>query len=80
MSDSAELRKLLLSQLGSTHERFGRLMESRMSTAEVEDLERYFALLNTLVAKLENEDKPLREVLREMAAEYAAAILLELNR
>jgi len=80
MSDSAELKKILISQLGPTHERFAVLMEARMESAEIEDLERYFGILSTLVAKLENETKPLRDVMREMAAEYAAAVLLELNR
>ena len=80
MSDNADLRKLLMSQLRPTHERFGKLMEARMTSAEIEDLERYFTMLNTLVSKLENEHKPLRDILREMAAEYAAAVLMELNR
>ena len=80
MSDSAELKKILISQLGPTHERFAELMEVRMEVAEIEDLERYFGMLSTLVTKLENETKPLREILREMAGEYAAAVLLELNR
>jgi hypothetical protein len=80
MSDSVELKKLLLTQLAPTHERFAALMQERMEHAELADLERYFALLSTLVTKLEDGHKPLRDVMREMASEYAAAILLELNR
>ena len=80
MSDSTELKKILISQLGPTHGRFAELMEARMEAAEIEDLERYFGMISSLVNKLENQTKPLRDVMREMASEYAAAVLLELNR
>ena len=39
--------------------------------------ERYFAVLSTLVAKLEAPEKSLREIAQEMVAEAASMILLE---
>ena len=79
-SDPAEVKRYLLEQLGQTHERFAELMEARLKRSDTAELERYFGMLSTLVAKLEEEDKALRDVMREMAAEYAAIILTELNR
>ena len=80
MADDRETKLALLRQLGPTHARFAVLMEARMRDAELEDVERYAAMIGTLVSKLEDDDKALREVLREMAAEYAALVLMELNR
>jgi hypothetical protein len=77
---AGELKQHLLAQLAQTHVRFAELMEERFEHADTVDLERYFGMLSTLVGKLEDEDKPLKDVLREMAAEYAAIILAELNR
>jgi hypothetical protein len=79
MKDDVELRKLLLKQLPDVHDRFGALMLERMRTAGDEEVERYFGMMTNLVGKLEDDDKTLRDVLREMAAEYAAVILMELN-
>jgi hypothetical protein len=80
MADDAELKRHLLGQLPQTHARFAELMEARLGKAEIHDLERYFGMMSTLVGKLEQKDKALNEVLREMAAEYAAVVLMELNR
>jgi hypothetical protein len=80
MSDDAELKKLLLKQMPDVHARFSALMLERMKGASGEEVERYFAMMTKMVAKLEDEDKTLRDVLREMAAEYAAVVLMELNR
>ena len=80
MANERETKQALLRALGPTHARFASLMEARMKDASIEEVERYVAMLTTLVAKLEDEDKILRDVLREMAAEYAAAVLMELNR
>jgi hypothetical protein len=80
MSDDAELKRHLLGQLAQTHERFADLMETRLKKSEVEEIERYFGLLSNLVAKLEDDQKNLKDVLREMAAEYAAIVLGELSR
>ena len=44
-----------------------------------EEVERYFGMMTKLVGKLEDGDKTLRDVLRELAAAYAAVILMELN-
>ena len=80
MADRTDLKRHLIRQLPQTHARFAELMEARLAKSEVEDLERYFGMMSTLVGKLEEKDKALNEVLREMAAEYAAVILMELNR
>jgi hypothetical protein len=80
MSNDAELKKLLLKQLPDVHERFAALMQGRMKTADSEEVQRYFGMLTKLVEKLEDDDMSMRDVLREMAAEYAAVILMELNR
>ena len=80
MADRAELKRHFLGQLPQTHARFVELMEERLAKAELEDLERYFGMMSTLVSKLEQKNKTLNEVLREMAAEYAAIVLMELNR
>jgi hypothetical protein len=79
-TDPAVLKRHLLAQLSKTHVRFAELMEARFEHADTADLERYFGMLSTLVNKLEDEDRALKDVLREMAAEYAAIILSELNR
>ena len=80
MSNDAELKKLLLKQMPEVHARFCALMQERMNGAGAEDVERYFAMMSKMVAKLEDDGKTMRDALREMAAEYAAIVLMELNR
>ena len=67
-------------QIAATHERFVQAMAARLPTMEVDTKERYFGVLSTLVAKLEHDGKPLREVLNETVTEAASVIMLELTR
>jgi len=64
-------------QIGTTHRRFVKAMDGRVGAMSLETKERYFAVLSTLVAKLEEPEKSLREIAQEMIAEAASAILLE---
>ena len=71
------LDKDLDRQIGTTHRRLVRAMDVRVGAMSLETKERYFAVLSTLVAKLEAPAKALREIAQEMVAEAASAILLE---
>ena len=77
---SLHVFELLLCDLTARVAPRAALMAERMRTAGDEDVERYFGMLTKLVGKLEEDGKSLRDVMREMAAEYAAMILMELNR
>ena len=79
MTKADELKKHLLEQLPATHARYAELMEERLAAAGVDEIERYFGLISAFVAKLEDEERSLRDVIREMAAEYAVLILSELS-
>ncbi len=63
-----------------THERFLAAMEQRLPTMQPETKERYFAVLSTLVAKLETPAKGLHDILQEMMSEVAAYIFEEMSR
>ena len=54
-------------------------MEGRVPAMPLEMKERYFAVLSTLVGKLEMPEKPMREVMQEMMSEAASLILQELQ-
>ncbi len=71
------LDKDLDRQIGATHRRLVRAMDARVGAMSLETKERYFAVLSTLVAKLEAPEKSLREIAQEMVAEAASMILLE---
>ena len=62
-----------------THERFFKAMEDRLPSLSVDTKERYFAVLSVLVAKLEESEKSLRDVLSEMMVEAAGHIMEEMN-
>lgn len=62
------------------HERFVEAMTRRLPSLPADSKERYFGVLSLLVAKLETGEKPLRDILQEMMAEAAAAILQEMQR
>ncbi|MFQ5353083.1 MAG: hypothetical protein ACE5D3_08420 [Candidatus Binatia bacterium] len=76
MSD--EVRRDLLDQIQTSHEIFVDAMDRRLQDVGVEHLERYFALLSNLLAKLDDDDKSLKDVAREMVAESAGVIMAEL--
>jgi hypothetical protein len=63
----------------ATHQRFVTAMEGRLPTMALESKERYFAMLSSLVGKLEIDDKHLRDILQEMMSEAAAFIFQELG-
>jgi len=78
-ADAALLAQGLDSDIGMVHQRFLVAMESRLPAMNLEMKERYFSLLSNLVSKLEVQEKPLRDVLREMMAESAHLVLRELT-
>lgn len=80
MADRDERKELLLEDVSRTHRRFVELMDERLREVGSEDIERYFALISKLVAKLEDRDKPLRDAARELVAESAAWVMAELSR
>jgi hypothetical protein len=74
------LSKGLDGDIAMTHERFIAAMQGRLPAMELETKERYFAVLHSLVGKLEIPEKKLHEILQEMMTEAAAIILQEINR
>ena len=68
-----------LEQIIATHRRFVKAMDGRLGSMSAETKERYFAVLSTLVAKLEASEKPMREVMQEMMSEAASVILQEMQ-
>jgi hypothetical protein len=77
MTDAVE--RDLEDQLRLTHQRFVMIMNERLPAMSVEQKERYFGVLSTLVAKLEDRSKPLRDVLQEIVAEAAPYVFRELG-
>jgi len=77
--DARALEKDLDRQIVATHRRFVKAMDGRLGTMSADSKERYFAVLSTLVAKLETPDKPMREIMHEMMTEAASLILQEMQ-
>jgi hypothetical protein len=77
--DERAFQRDLDRQIATTHRRFVKAMEGRVPTMSPETKERYFAVLSTLVGKLETPEKPMREVMQEMMSEAATLILQELQ-
>jgi hypothetical protein len=76
---SRALRKDLDRQIVATHRRFTKAMDGRLGAMSPETKERYFAVLSTLVVKLESVEKPMRDILQEMMSEAATLILAEMQ-
>jgi len=74
-----EIERDLENQLRMTHDRFVTAMNARLPAMPLEQKERYFAVLSSLVGKLETRDKALREILQEMMAEAAGYVLQEMR-
>lgn len=72
------IAKDLDKQIAATHRRFQQAMEMRLKEIRLESKERYFAVLCALVAKLEDPDKPLRQVLQEVLMEAAPYVAQEM--
>ena len=64
-------------QIAATHRRLVKAMDGRVAAMSVDTKERYFAVLSTLVGKLEEAEKSLRDIAHEMIAEAASTILLD---
>jgi hypothetical protein len=79
MSPTELLSKGLDSDITAIHERFATAMENRLPGMNLETKERYFAVLSSLVNKLEIQEKNLREILQEMMSEAASIIMQEIN-
>lgn len=77
MSD--ELDRDLAEQIWMTHERFVRAMNARLPAMSLEQKERYFVVLSSLVGRLEDAEKGLKAVLQEMMAEAAPYLFHEIN-
>lgn len=59
----------------AAHKRFVKAMDGRLGSMSPEVKETYFSILSKLVAKLETEDKALREVAQEMMSEAMSEVL-----
>jgi hypothetical protein len=79
MNSADKLSRALDGDIAMVHERFVRAMEARLPTLEIASKERYFAVLTSLVAKLEAQEKSMREVLSEMMAEAGRHLMEELS-
>ena len=77
MSDALEHD--LENQIRMTHERFALAMNERLAAMTLEQKERYFAVLSSLVSRLEDAAKPLKTILQEMMAEAAPYLFREIN-
>jgi hypothetical protein len=73
------LQKDLDRQIVTTHRRFVKAMDGRLGSMSFETKERYFAVLSTLVSKLEASEKPMRDIMQEMMSEAASMILQEMQ-
>lgn len=79
MADTDLIAQDLDKQLLATHKRFQKAMEVRLAHMSLESKERYFAVLSLLVQKLEDREKPLREVLQDTMIAAAPHIAQELS-
>jgi hypothetical protein len=69
------VQKDLDRQIIATHKRFTKAMDGRLDSMTPEMKETYFSVLSKLVLKLEESEKPLREVAQEMMAEAMTEVL-----
>lgn len=59
----------------TAHKRFVKAMDGRLDSMSPELKETYFSVLSKLVAKLETDDKGLREIAQEMMNEAMGEVL-----
>lgn len=76
---TSEIERDLERQLQTTHQRFIAAMSDRVPAMPLEQKEQYFAVLSSLVTKLEDRAKPLQMVLHEIVAEAAPYILSQIG-
>ena len=76
------ISKALDGDISMTHQRFMDAMETRLPTMPVDMKERYFSVLSAVVGRLENAEKSLQDILRELMSDPAmmAIVLQELGR
>ena len=67
------------SDIALVHERFVTAMQQRLPRMPLATKERYFALVSTLVGKLEVPEKELRDIVQEMMSTAAAILMQEMN-
>lgn len=79
MTDRDLISRDLDKQIILAQNRFQKAMTARLIRMSLESKERYFAVLSSLVEKLEDPDKPLREVLQDVVIESAPYIAQELS-
>jgi hypothetical protein len=79
MSDPDAIREQLGRDILATQERFNAAMARRLPQMSREERERYFALLSSLVTRLEELGKPLRQVFQETASEVLPILMQELS-
>ena len=79
MTDTDLIIQDLDKQILATHKRFQKAMEERLAHMTLESKERYFAMLSLLVHELEEHEKPLREVLKDVMIAAAPHIAQELS-
>lgn len=77
--DSGSFGDLLNENIAVAQRRLILAMEARLPTMPEQQKERYFLVLTNLVSKLEDPQKSLRDVLREVMTESAHLVLAELN-
>jgi hypothetical protein len=79
VTDTALIEQGLDKQILATQQRFQKAMKARLARMTLASKERYFAVLSALVVKLEDPNKPLRDVLQEVVIESAPYIAQELS-
>jgi hypothetical protein len=79
VADTDLIAQNLDKQILATQKRFQKAMKERLARMNMESKERYFAVLSSLVSKLEDPNKPLREVLQDVVIESAPYIAQELS-
>ncbi len=79
MAATDPVEKDLEKQIIATQKRFQKAMQARLTHMSLSSKERYFAVLSLLVTKLEEVEKPLRDVLQDVLIESAPYIADELK-
>lgn len=79
MSQTDAIARDLERQIAELHERFSGAMAMRCPLMSLEQKERYFVVISSLVLKLEDRSKPLKQVLQEVAAEVLPQVMAELQ-
>jgi hypothetical protein len=79
MADADLIAQDLDKQIIAAQRRFQTAMKARLARMSLDSKERYFAVLSILVTKLEDPNRPLREVLQDVLIESAPYIAQELS-